>query len=56
MTTKKVVTVGSARGITLSKQWLDELKRKYGTDLKEVSIVEINGGFLITPVAPSPTN
>jgi len=55
MRTKKIVTVGSAKGITLPKTWLDFQKQKHnGQELKEVIFSEAGEGFLISPIAPTP--
>jgi hypothetical protein len=56
MRRKKIVTIGSARGITLPKQWLNEMKNKYnGQELKEVILSEVGDGYYISPIVPIPT-
>jgi len=49
---RKVTTVGSSRGISLPKSWLEYLERQTGTKIVEVAM-EVNHVLTITPIIPN---
>jgi len=49
--TRKVMTIGGSKGITLPKSWLDFLEKKHGKQIKEVAI-EVDNKLIIEPIIP----
>ncbi|MCW4003709.1 MAG: hypothetical protein NWE95_07350 [Candidatus Bathyarchaeota archaeon] len=49
--TRKICTIGRAKGVTLPASWLKYFERQNGEPLREVAM-EINGAIVIRPIPP----
>jgi len=49
---RKLTTVGSSRGVTLPKSWIDHIEKTSGRKIKEIAM-EVNGSITLSPV-PEP--